>query len=94
VGLARARGRGAADKLESESTGFHEKVRAAFRYLSESDPKRYVVLDATAPAEQISAAVLTSVEKVAKNVPTPLASDPTASQPTEPRSETDRETVP
>lgn len=68
-GLARARGRSAADKLERESNDFHEKVRSAFRYLSESDPHRYVVVDATGSADEIAGTVLAAVEKVARSVP-------------------------
>jgi dTMP kinase len=54
-GLARMRGRGAADKLEQESVEFHERVREAFRVLADSDPRRYLVIDARLPAEQIAA---------------------------------------
>ncbi|GIF15125.1 dTMP kinase [Actinoplanes teichomyceticus] len=58
VGLSRVSARGAgADRLESESRGFHERVRYAFLDLAAADPKRYLVLDAARPAEQIAAAV-------------------------------------
>ena len=60
-GLARMHGRGAADKLEQESVLFHERVREAFRMLAESDPRRYLVLDARLPAEQIAQKVYTAV---------------------------------
>ncbi|MEO8888296.1 MAG: dTMP kinase [Jatrophihabitantaceae bacterium] len=60
-GLARMRVRGEADKLEAESIQFHERVREAFRMLAESDPRRYLVVDATQPphavAERVRAAV-------------------------------------
>ena len=46
VGLARARGRAVADRLESESLDFHQRVRQTFRALAEADPDRYLVLDA------------------------------------------------
>jgi dTMP kinase len=61
-GLARARGRGAADKLELESLDFHERVREAFRMLAEAEPKRYIVIDARRPSAEIAAAVLAAVE--------------------------------
>ncbi len=64
-GLARARGRGAADKLEAESLDFHERVREAFRVLAESEPKRYLVVDARRPAEEIAAQVRRAVEALA-----------------------------
>ncbi|HEY7222322.1 MAG TPA: dTMP kinase [Micromonosporaceae bacterium] len=54
VGLARVANRGAADRLESEQRDFHERVRYAFLDLAAKDPKRYLVVDATAEPEQIS----------------------------------------
>jgi dTMP kinase len=63
-GLARVHGRGNADKLEAESVEFHEHVRAAFRALAEADPRRYLVVDATRPAEAIAAQVQARVESL------------------------------
>jgi dTMP kinase len=60
-GLERMRGRGDADKLEQESIGFHERVREAFRALAESDPRRYLVIDARQPVEQIAGQVQAAV---------------------------------
>jgi dTMP kinase len=57
VGLARARGRAAADRLESESLDFHERVRATFRALAAAEPGRYLVLDATRGVEELAADV-------------------------------------
>jgi dTMP kinase len=58
VGLSRVDSRGeAADRLESESKAFHERVRYAFLDLAAADPRRYLVLDASRPADEISAAV-------------------------------------
>ena len=58
IGLRRvdARGQGT-DRLESESRGFHERVRYAFLDLAAADPKRYLVLDAARPADEIGAIV-------------------------------------
>lgn len=66
VGLTRAARRGAADRLESESVAFHERVRYAFLDLAAGDPKRYLVLDATRSPEEITNAVL---ERVAEILP-------------------------
>jgi dTMP kinase len=63
VGLGRVDSRGAgADRLESESQSFHERVRYAFLDLAAADPKRYLVLDASRTAEEISAAVQRRIE--------------------------------
>ncbi|WP_262283301.1 dTMP kinase [Micromonospora sp. MA102] len=51
------------DRLEAESLPFHERVRYAFLDLAAADPKRYLVLDASRPAEEIAAAVARRVEE-------------------------------
>jgi dTMP kinase len=58
VGLTRVDARGVgADRLESESRAFHDRVRYAFLDLAAADPKRYLVLDASRPADEIAEAV-------------------------------------
>ncbi len=58
TGLSRVAGRGEKqDHLEAESIGFHERVRYAFLDLAAADPKRYLVLDASRPTDEIAAAV-------------------------------------
>jgi dTMP kinase len=57
VGLARARGRAAADRLESESLDFHQRVRRTFQALAEAEPDRYLVLDARRTPEELAAAI-------------------------------------
>jgi dTMP kinase len=60
VGLDRVSSRGLGkDRLESESRSFHERVRYAFLDLAAADPKRYLVLDAARPVDEITAAVAT-----------------------------------
>jgi dTMP kinase len=58
VGLTRVDSRGQGqDRLESESRAFHERVRYAFLDLAAADPRRYLVLDAARPQDEISTAV-------------------------------------
>ena len=52
VGLSR-RAR-SADRLESEPTEFHERVRAGFLELAAAQPQRYLVLDARRDPADIS----------------------------------------
>jgi dTMP kinase len=60
VGLDRVSSRGLGkDRLESESRSFHDRVRYAFLDLAAADPKRYLVLDAARPVDEIKAAVFT-----------------------------------
>ncbi|TMQ92522.1 dTMP kinase [Actinomadura soli] len=43
-----------ADRIESESDDFHERVRTGFRALAEADPDRYLILDASRPQGELS----------------------------------------
>lgn len=81
VGLARARGRGPADRLEGESVEFHERVRQGFRLLAEADPRRYLVLDATAAADQLAEAVFAAVQQLLQRAPENRAATSTSSDP-------------
>ncbi|WP_373694919.1 dTMP kinase [Kineococcus terrestris] len=45
------------DRLEAESRAFHARVREQFLLLARRDPARYLVLDATAPADVVAARV-------------------------------------
>ena len=69
VGLARARGRATADRLESESLDFHQRVRQTFRALAESDPDRYLVLDASKGPDEIAAAIRLRVAEFLAGLP-------------------------
>jgi dTMP kinase len=65
VGLGRVDARGlGTDRLESESRAFHERVRYAFLDLAAGDPKRYLVLDAARPAEEIGEVVIGRVKSL------------------------------
>jgi dTMP kinase len=54
IGLVRATGDTDGDRLEQESLKFHEAVRYKFRDIAAEDTSRYLVLDATLPADQIA----------------------------------------
>jgi len=43
-----------ADRLEAEPSEFHERVRTGFQALARAEPDRYLVLDATRPAAELS----------------------------------------
>lgn len=58
AGFARFAGR---DRIEGEPLEFHERVRSGFVGLAADDPDRYLVLDATGPAEDIAGQVLARV---------------------------------
>ena len=69
VGLARARGRAIADRLESESLEFHQRVRQTFRALAEADPDRYLVVDAGQNPDEIAAAIRVRVAELLSGLP-------------------------
>jgi dTMP kinase len=57
VGLERLklrRGHSDPDRFEAESAEFHEKLRAAFRALAVDEPRRCVVINASAPRMKIA----------------------------------------
>jgi dTMP kinase len=59
AGLARARGRaaGPADRFESETAVFFERVRAGYLELARREPHRFHVIDARAPLAEVEARV-------------------------------------
>lgn len=46
-GMARASGRGEADRIEQESLAFFERVRQGFLEAARAEPDRFVIVDAT-----------------------------------------------
>jgi dTMP kinase len=68
-GLARARGRAVADRLESESLDFHQRVRQTFLALAEADPDRYLVVDARQTPEAVAAAIRVRVAQLLSGLP-------------------------
>ncbi len=69
VGLARVRRRQAGtgagsglDRVEREALEFHDRVRAGFRSLAESEPSRYLMLDATGTVDELAGAISAQVQ--------------------------------
>lgn len=58
VGLARMRGRGDADRIESEREDFFERVRAGYLARARQHPHRFRVVDASQPLEEVTAQAL------------------------------------
>jgi dTMP kinase len=81
VGLARARGRAVADRLESESLEFHQRVRQTFRALAEAQPDRYLVLDARQTPEDLAAAIRVRVTELLSGLPLQQIAQPEPPEP-------------
>lgn len=64
AGLKRVSRRGRSDRLESESYAFHERVRYAFLDLASAEPRRYLVVDATADPEEVAKQVRERVTRL------------------------------
>ncbi|MBS0225159.1 MAG: dTMP kinase [Proteobacteria bacterium] len=63
VGRARAQGRAAPDRIESEADGFFERVRIAYRDLAMAQPRRFRVIDASQPAERVAADAAAALDR-------------------------------
>jgi len=81
VGLARARGRAVADRLESESLEFHQRVRQTFLALAEVEPDRYLVLDARSSPDELAAAIRVRVATLLSGLPLQQLAQPVAPPP-------------
>jgi dTMP kinase len=55
IGLERAKHRGAQDRIEQEKVDFFERVRMGYLQRMEQDKKRFRLIDATKPLEQVQA---------------------------------------
>ena len=58
-GLARARQVGPADRLESETIGFHRRVREGFRTIAAASRGRVGLLDASRPVDELAREIAT-----------------------------------
>jgi dTMP kinase len=63
-----------ADRLEAEPAEFHQRVRAGFLALASAEPDRYVVLDATRPAAELSRQIQGLIRPLLPD-PVPLATE-------------------
>ena len=61
IGLSRAASRGHADRIEREDHAFFERVRRAYQRRADAEPQRFVMIDGSPPAEQVTATLLTTL---------------------------------
>ena len=61
VGLARADGRGAADRMEAETLAFHQRVAAGYAAIAAEEPGRVRVINADAAAEEVQRDIRSAV---------------------------------
>jgi dTMP kinase len=63
VGVARALGRGDANRYDRLGTAFHERIRRSFLEQAAAEPDRFAVLDATAPLAEVTARVIATIRQ-------------------------------
>lgn len=68
VGLQRARGRGEMDRIESERESFFERVRGAYLARAAAHPRRFVVIDASRPVDEVTAAAVDALRRYRSGV--------------------------
>jgi dTMP kinase len=59
--VAAERASGLPDRLEAAGADFHDRVARGYRALASADPLHWVTIDATAPADDVEAAVWAAV---------------------------------
>lgn len=57
IGMARAKNRGAVDRMETEALAFYERVRQAYLQLAGQSPRRIKIVDASRPLEEVRTAI-------------------------------------
>ncbi|HUY48417.1 MAG TPA: dTMP kinase [Streptosporangiaceae bacterium] len=70
-----------ADRLEAEPLDFHERVRAGFLALARAEPERYLVLDASRPAAELSTEIQERIRDILPDPVPPMAEANTGSFP-------------
>jgi dTMP kinase len=63
-----------ADRMESESQEFHERVREGFHALAEAAPDRYLILDASRPQGELSREIQYRIREILPD-PVPLGTE-------------------
>jgi dTMP kinase len=64
TGLARARGRGEADRFEQEAVEFFERVRETYLERARGEPARYRIIDASRSVEEVTGALQQAVSSL------------------------------
>ncbi|MEB3286394.1 MAG: dTMP kinase [Vampirovibrionales bacterium] len=59
----RVNNRGEADRLEGESLGFYQRVRAGYLSIAKAEPQRFIVLDALETKESLLETLYAALEK-------------------------------
>jgi len=57
IGMSRADSRGDPDRLDVERADFYTRVRASYLQLAESEPERFVIVDAAGSLDEVGASI-------------------------------------
>lgn len=62
VGLARMRARGAPNRLDAQTLGFHHRVRAGYRQMMAEEPGRWIAIDGAGDPERVQQAIIEAIK--------------------------------
>ncbi|MHB1986588.1 MAG: dTMP kinase [Acidimicrobiales bacterium] len=63
LGATRRAGSTGLDRIEAETTAFHERVRQGFLTEASADPQRWCVIDGQGPAETVAVSIRAAVQE-------------------------------
>jgi dTMP kinase len=63
IGLARAAGRSAPDRIERERSGFFDRVREAYRQRAAAEPERFCIIDSSLDIHQVGTAACAALDQ-------------------------------
>jgi len=61
LGMERAAARGNADRMDSQTLAFYQRVRSGYLVLAKRHPERFVVIDASRTLDQVRASIATEL---------------------------------
>ncbi len=68
LGLARIQQRGDLDRIEEEKADFFDRIRACYLQMAAQEPKRFCIIDTSAPLLEVEEKVQTSLETWLQNL--------------------------
>ena len=68
IGMARAQNRGETDRIEQENIDFFDRVRRGYLERAETNPERFLIVDAAVTLEQVQQQIAAGLTKILGSV--------------------------